>query len=452
MQVYLVGGAVRDQLLGLKGADRDYVVVGSTVEEMKKLGFNQVGRDFPVFLHPKTHEEYALARTERKNGHGYVGFTCDFNQNITLEDDLIRRDLTINAMAMDEDGNIIDPYHGQEDLKKKILRHVSDAFIEDPLRVLRVARFYARYYHLGFRIADETLELMRKIPNSGELAELAPERVFLELQKALTTENPEQFILVLRKVDALKVVLPEVNKLFGIPGPIRWHPEIDSGLHTCMTLHKVSTLTKSTVVRFAMLCHDLGKGETPTVLWPHHRLHNQLGIKPLKCLCQRLRVPTDYEQFAYIVVLYHSEMHHLYRKGAQGIVSLLDKLDAWRKPERIEPFVLCCMCDFLGRKGFENRPFPRAQYFLSIFSICRNVKAKEFVEAGFKGKDIADKMFSKRVELVEDYIKTLPEEELNDSSNEKPANVKEKVKTYERKPQNKLKIQKGFFKLRLNQN
>lgn len=279
-------------------------------------------------------------------------------------------------MAMDEDGNIIDPYHGQEDLKKKILRHVSDAFIEDPLRVLRVARFYARYYHLGFRIADETLELMRKIANSGELAELTPERVFLELQKALTTENPEQFILVLRKVDALKVVLPEVNKLFGIPGPIRWHPEIDSGLHTCMTLHKVSTLTKSTVVRFAMLCHDLGKGETPTVLWPHHRLHNQLGIKPLKCLCQRLRVPTDYEQFAYIVVLYHSEMHHLYRKGAQGIVSLLDKLDAWRKPERIEPFVLCCMCDFLGRKGFENRPFPRAQYFYPSLAFAEMSKLK----------------------------------------------------------------------------
>lgn len=452
MQVYLVGGAVRDKLLGQKDSDRDYVVVGSTVEEMEKLGFSQVGRDFPVFLHPKTHEEYALARTERKNGHGYVGFSCDFNKDITLEDDLIRRDLTINAMAMDDKGNIIDPYHGQEDLKNRILRHVSDAFIEDPLRVLRVARFYARFYHLGFRIADETVELMRRISNSGELSELTPERVFIELQKALKTDNPEQFILALRKTEALKAVLPEVDKLFGIPGPIRWHPEIDSGIHTCMTLHKISTLSESPVVRFAMLCHDLGKGETPTVLWPHHRLHNELGVKPLQCLCSRLRVPAEYEQFAYIVVLYHSKMHHLYRNGASGIVTLLDKLDAWRKPERIKPFTLCCMCDFLGRKGFENRPFPRAGYFLDIFDICKNVKAKEFVEAGFKGKEIADRIFSKRVELVDNYMKTIPDEELNDSSNEKPAIVKEKVKTYERKPQNKIKFQKGFFKLRLHQN
>src|SRR5574344_83645 len=449
MQVYLVGGAVRDKLLGLDKADRDYVVVGSTVENMLKNGFSQVGHDFPVFLHPKTHEEYALARTERKNGHGYLGFNCDFNENITLEEDLIRRDLTINAIAMDEDGKLYDPFHGVDDLKNKVLRHVSGAFVEDPLRVLRVARFYARFCHLGFTIAPETKELMRKIALSGELKALTPERIFIELQKALSTKSPEEFILALREVEALKEVLPEVDKLFGIPGPMRWHPEIDSGIHTCMTLKKCASETDCPVTRFAMLCHDLGKGETPTILWPHHRLHNQLGEKPLKCLCQRLKVPVEYEQFAHLVVLYHSEMHHLYRNGPEGIVTLFNKLDAWRRPERVEPFTLCCKCDFVGRKGFEDRPFPRADYFLQMFSICQEVKAKEFVELGFIGKDIGEKMMEKRALLIEEYVKTIPLNELDDSNNEVPANIKPKDITYERKPQNKVLHQKGFFKVRI---
>ncbi|MGN0894322.1 MAG: multifunctional CCA addition/repair protein [Succinivibrio sp.] len=451
MQIYLVGGAVRDRLLGTKSSDRDYVVTGSTVDEMKTLGYTQVGHDFPVFLHPKTKEEYALARTEKKTGSGYLGFNCSFSKDITLEEDLKRRDLTINAMAMDEEGKLYDPYGGCEDLKNRVLRHVSEAFVEDPLRVLRVARFYARFYRLGFCVAPQTKALMRKMSASGELDSLTAERIFLELDKALATANPEQFILLLREVGALKHVLPEIDRLFGVPGPVRWHPEIDSGIHTCMTLQRVSQESDSTVVRFAMLCHDLGKAETPTVLWPHHRLHNELGVKPLKCLCQRLHVPSEYEQFAKLVILYHSEMHHLYRKGSEGIVSLLDKLDAWRKPERIKPFILCCKCDFLGRKGFENRPFPRAEYFLSIFSLCQSVTAQEFVRKGFKGKDISVRMHERRVELVDEFLITVPEDELTDRSNELPADIKPKDLTYERKPQNRNEHQRGFFKVRLNQ-
>lgn len=450
MQVYLVGGAVRDELLGLQGSDKDYVVVGSSVKEMLDNGYTQVGHDFPVFLHPKTHEEYALARTEAKNGHGYLGFNCNFSPDITLEEDLKRRDLTINAIAKDSQGNLYDPYHGVDDLKNKVLRHVSDAFIEDPLRILRVARFYAKFYSYGFTVAEETKALMRKIAKSGELSTLTSERVFLELQKALKTDNPEQFILLLRQVEALKVILPEVDKLFGVPGPKRWHPEIDSGIHTCMTINRICKESTDPIVRFAMLCHDLGKGETPTVLWPHHRLHNSLGEKPLKCLCQRLKVPSDYQDFALIVVLYHSEMHHLYRKGAEGIVKLFERLDGFRKPERIKPFMLCCKCDFLGRLGFENRPFPRAQYFLEMFAICQTVKAKEFVELGFKGIEIKEKIHERRVELIEEYFKTVPNYELNDSNNEKPAQLKAKDQTYERKPQNKQRDQKGFFKVRFS--
>ena len=423
MQIYLVGGAVRDKLLGLEQSDRDYVVVGSNPEKMLSLGYSQVGHDFPVFLHPETHEEYALARTESKNGTGYLGFNCDFNENITLEEDLLRRDLTINAMAMDEEGNIIDPYHGLDDIKNRILRHVSDAFVEDPLRVLRVARFYAKFSHLGFTIADETKALMRKISRSGELSELTAERIFLELEKALKTKSPHKFILALREVEALKEVLPEIDKLFGIPGPKRWHPEIDSGIHTCMTLEKISLETEDPVVRFAMLCHDIGKGETPVVVWPCHKLHDKLGEKPLKVLCERLKVPSDYEQFAMVVVLNHSVMHNLYRRGAEGIVELLNAIDAWRKPQRVLPFAQCCKCAFIGRKGFENRPFPRLGYFMKMFEICNEVKAQEFVEKGFKGKDIGEQMFLKRVALVEEYCKTLPQGEIDNSENETPATV-----------------------------
>lgn len=420
MQVFLVGGAVRDKLLSLAGADRDYVVVGSSIEQMLSLGYQQVGQDFPVFLHPETKEEYALARTERKSGHGYKGFAFSFTPETTLEEDLMRRDLTINAIAQDEDGNLIDPYHGLDDLKNKILRHVSPAFVEDPLRVLRVARFAARFHHLGFRIAVETLELMKEIAASGELSSLTPERIWMELHKSLLTNNPEVFIEILHYVGALKVVLPEIEKLSGVPGPKRWHPEIDTLVHTAMTVHRIALETKDPVARFAMLCHDLGKGLTPPECWPHHKDHNITGLKPLEELCRRLKVPNEYHDFAKMVVYYHSYIHHLYREGAAGVVTLLDHLDAWRRPERIWPWILCCKCDFLGRKGFENRPFPRAEYLNEMFAICRSVTAKEFVAQGLKGADIGKAMFQRRVELLEKFMETMPQSELDDSANSMP--------------------------------
>ncbi len=420
MHVYKVGGAVRDALLGLDVADVDHVVTGEDEQSMLASGFEKVGRDFPVFLHPKTREEYALARTERKKGHGYTGFECFFSKDVTLEEDLKRRDLTVNAMAEDEDGHIIDPYGGREDLEKRVLRHVSSAFTEDPLRVLRVARFAAKLYHLGFKIAPKTLSLMRDMAESGELLALTPERVWNELYKALLTRNPEIFIEVLRDCGALKSVLPEVDALYGVPGPKRWHPEIDSGVHTCLTLARVSCESEDPMVRFAMLCHDLGKGLTPVSVWPHHPLHHELGVKPLRTLCRRIKVPVHYERFAYKVVRYHSAMHHVYRGGAEGIVSLLDSLDAWRQGELIKPWVLCCKCDFLGRLGFSNRPFPRADYFLGAFALCRSVKAESFVEQGARGKEIGQMMHQKRVELVSEYLKELPRSELDDSANEMP--------------------------------
>ncbi len=411
MQIYLVGGALRDTLLGIDCADKDYVVVGATKEQMLSLGYSMVGNDFPVFLHPQTKEEYALARTERKTDKGHQGFAFDFDKNITLEQDLIRRDLTINAIAKDEAGNIIDPYGGIADLKQKVLRHISPAFCEDPLRVLRVARFYAKLYPLGFVIAKETLELMRQMVARGDLNYLTPERVFMELKKALLSPAPEQFVYALRKVGALKEVLPEVDKLFGIPNPAYWHPEIDSGIHTCITIKVISKFTQDPVVRFAMLCHDLGKGETPTVLWPCHKLHDILGEKPLKCLCQRLKVPSDYEQFAKIVVLNHSTMHSLYDKGAKGVVDLFYKIDAFRKPERVEPFALCCKCDYLGRKGFEDKEFPRYEYFLKLFEILKKVEAQEFIQRGLSGIDIKNAIYQKRIALTEDFLTTLPASE-----------------------------------------
>ena len=420
MQEYLVGGAVRDQLLKIEGADRDHVVVGSTPQEMLSLGFTQVGNDFPVFIHPKTGEEYALARTEKKQGHGYTGFICSFGKDVTLEEDLLRRDLTINAMAMDKSGQIIDPYGGLIDLNNRVLRHISPSFKEDPLRVLRVARFAAKLHYLGFYVADETLLLMQEMTQSGELSSLTPERVWIETQKALNTSDPHIFFIILKKVGALKVIFPEVDALFGVPGPKRWHPEIDSGIHTLMTLRRISLETSDPKTRFAMLCHDLGKALTPKNEWPHHRNHCALGVEPLKQLCKRLKVPKDYEELAYIVVFHHSYMHHLYRNGAEGIVNLLDKLDAWRRPQRIKPFVQCCKCDFLGRKGFENRPFPRADYFLAIFSLCLSVKAGEFISLSYTGKDIGIKMHEKRVELVKDFMKMLPQGEIDDSLNEMP--------------------------------
>lgn len=409
MQVYLVGGAVRDELLGIKSKDRDYVVVGARPEDLLALHYQQVGKDFPVFLHPITHEEYALARTERKSGRGYTGFICDFSPNITLEEDLKRRDLTINAIAKDENGRIIDPLGGTDDLHAKVLRHITGAFEEDPLRVLRAARFLAKLYHLGFNIADETLSLMRRMTASGELSSLTPERVFMEIEKALMTQHPEVFFYTLHEIGALKIILPEVDALFGVPGPARWHPEIDSGVHTMMTVEAVSKLTDDPKTRFAMLMHDIGKALTPRSQWPHHQHHNERGLIPLKELCLRLRVPSDYADLAHMVVLYHNDFHDLSAGGAEGIVRLFEAIDAYRRPNRVLSYLYCCKADFLGRKGFEHMPFPRFETALEMFEITKKVSAAEFVKAGLTGPAISEAVHNRRVMIIDEYIRTLPE-------------------------------------------
>jgi tRNA nucleotidyltransferase/poly(A) polymerase len=306
---YLVGGAVRDGLLGLPVKDKDWVVVGATPQQMLDAGYQQVGRDFPVFLHPQSHEEYALARTERKSGSGYTGFTCYAAPDVTLEQDLLRRDLTVNALAQDDNGTIIDPYGGRADLQNRLLRHVSPAFGEDPLRVLRVARFAARYAHLSFRIADETLTLMRDMTAAGELEHLTPERVWKETEGALGTRNPQVFFQTLRDCGALKVLFPEIDSLYGVPAPEKWHPEIDTGVHTLMTLTMSAMLSPEIDIRFATLCHDLGKGLTPKHLWPRHHGHGPAGVKLVEQLCLRLKVPNEMRDLAKLVAEFHDLIH-----------------------------------------------------------------------------------------------------------------------------------------------
>ncbi|ACY57472.1 tRNA nucleotidyltransferase [Yersinia pestis D106004] len=305
MNIYLVGGAVRDSLLNLPVTEQDWVVVGATPEQLLKLGYQQVGKDFPVFLHPVSHEEYALARTERKSGQGYTGFTCYAAPDVTLEDDLLRRDLTVNAIARSADGEFIDPYHGKQDLENRVLRHVSDAFGEDPLRVLRVARFAARFAYLGFTIAPETMSLMSNMAQSGELSALTPERVWKETEKALKTQSPHVYFQVLRDCGALAVLFPEIERLFGVPAPEKWHPEIDTGIHTLMTLAIAAQLSPEVDIRFAALCHDLGKGLTPKEHWPHHHGHGPAGVKLVEQLCQRLRIPNPVRDLAKLVAEYH---------------------------------------------------------------------------------------------------------------------------------------------------
>lgn len=360
MKIYLVGGAVRDALLGIGKADRDYVVVGATVQEMLAQGYQQVGRDFPVFLHPQTREEHALARTERKTGPGHTGFDFVADPTVTLEEDLARRDLTINAMARAADGSLIDPFNGRSDLEQRILRHVSPAFSEDPLRVLRVARFAARFAHLGFTIADSTMALMTQMSASGELDHLVAERVWTELEKAMRERSPAVFVQVLRDCGALRVILPEVDALFGIPQPAQHHPEVDSGVHTLMCVEQAAAISDDPVVRFATLVHDVGKALTPKDNWPHHYGHEHLGVKTIMALCQRLRVPKKYTTIARLACEYHTHCHRVAELRPVTILRLLESLDAFRRPEQMELFLLVCEADARGRTGFEQRPYPQA--------------------------------------------------------------------------------------------
>nr|WP_247605047.1 multifunctional CCA addition/repair protein [Citrobacter sp. On2M] len=403
VKIYLVGGAVRDALLGLPIKDKDWVVVGATPQGMLNAGYQQVGRDFPVFLHPQTREEYALARTERKSGSGYTGFTCYAAPDVTLEADLQRRDLTINAMARDDDGEIIDPYNGLDDLENRLLRHVSPAFSEDPLRVLRVARFAARYAHLGFRIADETMTLMREMNAAGELEHLTPERVWKETEGALTTRNPHVFFQVLRDCGALRGLFPEVDALFGVPAPAQWHPEIDTGIHTLMTLSMAAMLSPEVDVRFATLCHDLGKALTPKALWPRHHGHGPAGVKLVEQLCQRLRVPNDIRDLAKLVAEFHDLIHTFPILQPKTIVKLFDSIDAWRKPQRVEQIALTSEADVRGRTGFEAADYPQGRLLREAWQVAQAVPTKDVVEAGFKGQAIREELTRRRIAAVANW-------------------------------------------------
>jgi tRNA nucleotidyltransferase (CCA-adding enzyme) len=409
VQIYLVGGAVRDSLLQYPIKDKDYLVTGATIQQMLDLGYQQVGRSFPVFLHPETHQEYALARTEKKSGTGYTGFVCDFSTDITVEQDLLRRDLTINAMAMIEDSStskktIIDPYNGQQDLNDRILRHVSDAFSEDPLRVLRVARFAARYHHLGFTVAEETLALMTRISESGELLALTPERVWQEMESSLAERSAHVFFEVLRSVGALAVLLPELNSLWGVPNPPKWHPEIDTGLHTMMALKQACLLTNSVEIRFAVLCHDFGKGLSPVDNLPHHHGHEKSGVDLVKKVCQRFKIPNNFRDLASITCEFHSHIHRVFNLTAEPILSLFDKADAWRKPERFNQLLLACKADLKGRTGFEDKEYPQGQFVLKLLDTANKVSVQDVIQSGCTGPDIRAELSRRRIEKIQECI------------------------------------------------
>ena len=399
MQVYLVGGAVRDHLLGHPYHEKDYVVVGATPEQLLAQGYQPVGKDFPVFLHPETKEEYALARTERKSGRGYHGFEFYTDPSVSLEDDLIRRDLTINAMAMDNEGNIYDPYAGQQDLEQRILRHVSDAFVEDPLRVLRIARFAARYKSLGFSVAEETLTLMKQLVESGELNALIQERVWKETSRALMEDHADEYFTVLRTCGALKVLFPELDALYGIPQRPEYHPEIDSGIHTMMSLQQACKADYSLDVRFAVLVHDLGKALTPADELPRHIMHEERGVKPVTELCDRLKVPTNTKQLAIAVCKEHLKCHQALSLKPGTLWRLLQRLDVLRRPERVEAFIQACECDSRGRLGLEDREYPQATYILKAMEVVRNIKAQD-LPADVKGQEIGEMLIQKRIEAL----------------------------------------------------
>jgi tRNA nucleotidyltransferase (CCA-adding enzyme) len=400
MKAYLVGGAVRDELLDYPHKEKDWVVVGATPEDMLAAGFQQVGRDFPVFLHPDTKEEYALARTERKTSPGYKGFDVHATPDVTLEQDLLRRDLTINAIAKDETGEIIDPFNGMRDIHDRILRHVSPAFTEDPVRILRVARFAARYLHLGFIVADETMQLMKQMVDNGEVDALVPERVWQEMEKALGERSPSRFIEVLRDCGALKRILPELDRLFGVPQPEEHHPEIDTGIHTLMVLQQACRLSGDTEVRFAALMHDLGKGVTPESEWPQHIEHEARGAKIVLDVCKRLRVPNEYRDLAERTARFHLHYHRALELKPSTVVRTLEQLDAFRKPQRFEKFLLASEADARGRPGHENSSFPQGNFFRKAFDAARQVDIESLVQQGYSNRELADRIREERTRLV----------------------------------------------------
>ncbi len=397
MQTYLVGGAVRDRLLGLPVTERDYLVVGATPEQLLQQGFRQVGRDFPIFIHPQDGSEYALARTA--SGSRQTPAAPLAHPGVTLEEDLSRRDLTINAMAESDDGELIDPFGGRRDLEQRVLRHISPAFAEDPIRVLRVARFMARFASLGFHIAGETRELMRSMVDAGQLNELVPERVWQELDKALGEPNPVPFFATLREVGALARLLPELDSLWGVPQPERWHPEIDTGVHTMMVLAQAARLSDEQSIRFAALTHDLGKASTPAQILPSHHGHEERGVAILRALCRRLRVPTRYQELAECCGRYHSQLHHLDELKATARLKLLERLDAFRRPQRLEAFLLVCEADFRGRAGFEQRTYPQADRLRRLYRAAASVDSSQLPK-WVSGKAMGDAMRRLRLEVM----------------------------------------------------
>ncbi len=405
MQIYLVGGAVRDRLLGLPVTDRDWVVVGATPDDMFRQSYRKVGRDFPVFLHPDNNEEYALARTERKTGPGYHGFRFHASPEVTLEEDLARRDLTINAIAEDENGELHDPFGGQIDLEHRVLRHVSPAFAEDPVRILRVARFAARFAKAGFSIADETMTLMREMVKSGEASALVPERVWQETGRALTEASPSVFFEVLRDCGALAVIFPEIDRLFGVPQPEKWHPEIDTGIHTMMVLDMAANLSDEPRVRFAALVHDLGKGETPSKYWPAHRGHEERSVALVKDLCGRLRTPTDYRDLAILVARYHGNCHRAFELKASTIQKMLESAGAYRDPEKFSEMLLACEADYRGRTGFEERAYPQAAYLNDARAAAAAIGSDQIDMAKLDGPEIGEKLRKLRSKAINEVKK-----------------------------------------------
>jgi tRNA nucleotidyltransferase (CCA-adding enzyme) len=403
MKIYRVGGAVRDKLLDYPSIENDWVVVGSSPQEMLELGYQPVGQDFPVFISTQSGEEYALARTERKSGHGYQGFAFHTAPDVSLEDDLIRRDLTINAMAEDDDGSIIDPHGGQQDLSKKILRHVSNAFIEDPLRVLRVARFAARYHHLGFSIAAETLSLMSTISASGELQHLVAERVWKETDRALCERSPDIYIQVLRDCGALAVLFPEVEKLFGVAQRADYHPEIDTGIHTLMSLQQAARLSDSSPIRFSVLVHDLGKGITPDHILPSHSGHEARGLPLVKDVCDRLKVPNDHRQLAMVVTEFHLLCHKAFELKPETILKLLKAIGALKSSRRLEDFLTCCEADARGRTGFEDRDYPSSAYLRRARECVIKTDIADLVEAGVSGAEIGKQLSMRQTAALTEF-------------------------------------------------
>ena len=403
MQIYLVGGAVRDSLLNYPVYENDWVVVGATPEKMINLGFKPVGKDFPVFIHNKTGEEYALARTERKSGRGYQGFEFYTSTDVSLEEDLVRRDLTINAIAQDSDGNLIDPFNGQKDIQLKVLRHVSDAFIEDPLRVLRVARFAARYHHLGFTVAPETMALMKSIVEQGEIEFLVAERVWKETSRAMQSKSPHIYIEMLRECGALDILFPEINALFGVPQRADYHPEIDSGIHTLMALQQAVKLSDSAAVRFSVLLHDVGKAITPAQTLPSHTGHESRGLPLVKKICDRFAVPNEFRELAMAVTEYHLLCHKALELKPATILKLFTNIGAIRNSAKLTDFLYCCEADARGRTGFEDNHYGSTKYLTQALETVAQTDISDLVAAGVEGREIGRQLKQRQIAKLTEF-------------------------------------------------